>query len=124
MGSPTTGFPPTTPPLLGITDTLTGQTGSIVSTPLFTAKYAGLYEFAIQVHLVSTNNAGTLSCVFAVPSIGTVATLAPSVSTGKDAVSTTITAWMNLGDALTIVATATGLTGTTYNVFVNAQQLL
>jgi hypothetical protein len=123
MGS-SVNFPPITLQQQGTTDTLVGQTGTLGSTAIYTAQVTGMYEINVQVHIVSTNNAGTLSVVFAVPSIGTVLTLAPNIATGKDAISTGLTAWLAKGDQVTAVATATGLTATTYNILVNVGQLL
>lgn len=125
FGMATSGFPPTNNlPLQPTTSgSLLAQNGSVGSTILFTARQAGLYEINVQVHLTATNNVGTLSVVFACPTIGTFLTLAPNIGTGKDAVSPGQVAFMNLGDTITMVATATGLTGTTYNTFVNVGQL-
>lgn len=105
-----------------ISATLKGQTGSAASA---TATFAAstLAIVTVYVHIVSTNNAGTLAMSISCnPPDGSLApatcslAAAPSISLGRDAQGT-FTAYVGAGNTIAWSTSASGLTGTTYDVY-------
>jgi hypothetical protein len=137
MGS---NFPPGTPPV-GLLETysLAGQTAAVTTRTMYTAQVAGLYAVGMCCNIVSTNKAGTIALTLGTAHAGAIA-IATQAGSG------TITAieqdpalggssaidgfvpmtplWMNAGDTVTIAAAVSGLTGTTFNLYVAVQRLL
>lgn len=137
MGTAPQNFPPDR--ILEIGQILTGNklglTASLAQTAFFTAPVSGLYMVSMALQIVTTNGAGTLAAVLATPHAGNVeqgvAPAAPgdaqvaieqdlSPAGPTDGFSAAIPVWMNAGDQIKVTTTASGLTGTTYNIFVVA----
>lgn len=117
--------PPGTPAPLGVTNSFLNQNGSIPTTTIFVAPATGLYAINAATHLLATDGAGTLTVTWnssAVASGPFAAT--PTLSTATDGTTNMRSLWMTAGQTVTIQATAAGVTGTTYNVFVSVIQLL
>lgn len=140
MGTTPTNFPPESALQIGqiITGNALSLTASLAATVFFTAPTTGLYLVAMALRIVATNNAGTLAATMTTPHAGNVAqaltgSAGAAVTAIEKDLSTTATAtdgyaaaiplWMNAGDQIEVATTATGLTGTTYDVFVSAQRL-
>jgi hypothetical protein len=137
MGTAPQNFPPDQSLAIGqlLTGNKLGLTGTLAQTVFFTAPGSGLYLVAMALQIVSTNAAGTLAAVMTTPHAGAIAQgVAPAapgdtqvaieqdLATGgpTDGFSAAIPVWMNTGDQIKVATTASGLTGTTYNIFVTA----
>lgn len=133
-------FPPGVPPV-GYSETfsLTGQTAAVTTKTFYTAPVSGLYMLAMCCNIVTTNKAGSIALTLGTPHAGTVAIATqagsgsitaieqdPALggSTAVDGYSAAVPCWMNAGDVATIAAAVSGLTGTTYNLFLSVTRLL
>lgn len=103
--------------------TLTSQSGSVPSSVLFTAPVTGVYSIGLTTHLVSTNNAGTLTVTYSWGTQGLTVTATPNIATGQDAQAVQ-QIWLNAGQTINVVTVATGLTGTVYHLILSAQRVL
>lgn len=139
MGTVPNNFPPESviPIGAGLTGTALNLTATLATTTFFTAPTPGLYLIAVALHVVVTNGAGTLVATVTMPDGSTVVEttiadttkqyailkdLAPGGG-GTDGFMAAVAMWMDAGDVVRVGAVAAGLTGTTYNVFVNTQRL-
>lgn len=134
MGTAPVNFPPD--PLMPVgsiqTGNLLGLTAAQGLTVMFTAPFSGLYLISAAFQIVSTNGAGTLVSTVTTPTAGTLAAAgtAPAVvkdlttgSGGVDGYMQATPIWLNAGAQVKYSSAASGLTGTTYNVFLAAQRL-
>jgi hypothetical protein len=140
-GTVPNNFPAENIPPIGaiFTGNSLGNTAALASTVFFTAPISGLYLVSMALQVTATNNAGSVAATLTTPHAGTVAqSLSPSSSgtaqtaierdmalgsgTGQDGFSAAIPVWMNVGQQISVACTVSGLTGSTYNVFVVAQR--
>jgi hypothetical protein len=116
-------FPSGLIPPIGVTASLLKLVTTVPTTTMFTATEPGWYLCTPLLHLVSSNGAGTLTgtVTFAnSPSFP----LTPTLGSLQDGSSAARAFWMNAGESITISATATGLTGTVFNLQLSVIQLL
>lgn len=141
MGTAPVNFPADA--ILEVGQLLTGNklnlTASMALTTFFTAPVAGLYMLSMAIRIISTNGAGSLAASFTpsprsgalVVSVAVttdpiipaaiVQDIAPAGPT--DGFCAGVPVWLNAGEVARAQTTASGLTGTTYSVFVVAQRL-
>lgn len=125
MASPPNSFPAGFPIPVGITVILQATNVSIPTTPVFTAAVSGLYLVSLGLGLVSTNGVGSpLAATCSTTRIPILTTGGASPATNQDGAITTRTVWMNKGDQIFQQVTASGLTGTTYQVITNVARML
>jgi hypothetical protein len=117
-------FPTSFLPALGYTRAVSGLNLSLPSLAVFTCQIPGVYVVSGLCHLLSTNGVGTLTMSIAFPHLNTVASTVVLTAGGQDGTFGTRMVWMNAGDAVSFFTTATGLTGTSYQCFVNVFQVL
>jgi hypothetical protein len=139
-GAGGSNFPPGVPPI-GYAETfsLTGQTAALSTKTFYTAPVSGLYLLAMCCNIVTTNKAGSIALTLGTPHAGNIAIATqagsgsitaieqdPALggSTAVDGYSAAVPCWMNAGDTATIAAAVSGLTGTTFNLFLMVQRLL
>lgn len=138
MGTVPNNFPPDASMEIGqlLTGSALNLTATLPPTVFFTAPTRGLYLVSVALHVVATNNAGTLVATVVTPNAGNVlentpVLLTPAAAVVKDLLPSVpvdgymaaIPLWFNQGQTVSVGAVAAGLTGTTYNVFVTAQRV-
>jgi len=138
-GTVPNNYPPSTNMNIGdiLTGSSIGNTAALATAIFFTAPVAGLYMIAAAVRVVTTNGAGTLALTIGTPNAGTITEntpvlLTPAAAIVRNPVLATpangfmagVPIWMNQGQTITGAVAVTGLTGTTYDVYVTAQKLL
>lgn len=133
MGTAPQNFPPDA--VLNVGGVLTGNklglTGSLSSTVFFTAPVSGVYLISAVMQIVSTDAAGSLATTITTPSAGTISLAASGAAKLKDLAPAGPTdgfmlgtpVWMNANQQISAATVATGLTGTTYNLFISALRL-
>jgi hypothetical protein len=104
----------------GQTFALVNQTGSAGPVTVFTAPASGVYSISAQLHLIATNNVGTLTATITPPPSTPPFNNVPSISAGTDGTTRPLPMWLNAGQTVTLTLTATGLTGTTYSIYVTS----
>jgi hypothetical protein len=137
-GTAPANFPPENVVPVGgvITGNKLGLTAALGSTVFFTAPTAGLYLIAAYMQITATNNAGTITTTVLTPAAGNITEptqdgVSKIVAVLKDAAPATPTdgfmagvpLWMNAGQTINASTAVSGLTGTTYNIFVSALRL-
>lgn len=142
MGTVPTNFPPDAGgiPIGGVqTGNALGLTAALAQTVFFTAPAAGLYLVCAYLQVVQTNNAGTIKATITTPATPAIAQgVAPAApgdvqlaieqdillpATATDGFMAAIPVWLGLGQQIKLATVVSGLTGTTYNVFVSALRL-
>jgi hypothetical protein len=119
-------FPPGIPQLTGVTNSILNATAAVSTTVMFTSPITGVWLLGIVVHIVQTDGSGTIAVTGVINNGlgGANLTAAPNLATGADSSSRMQPAWIKEGDSVTIAATVSGLTGTTYDLFVTAIRVL
>lgn len=117
-------FPPALLQTVGGVTSLLNQPGSLPSTVMFTAPDSGVYFGFGYIHLVATDNTGTLTGTLQFGPQAPVIGYSPNIASGQDSATAPRTYYLRKGDQVIITMTATGLTATTYNLFVIMIQLL
>ena len=141
MGTAPGNFPPESQLQIGqvVVGNKLGLTAAMPITTFFTAPISGLYLVAMALQVVQTNGAGSVAATLTTPHAGTIAQgVAPAApgdaqtaieqdlstgSGGVDGYSAAVPLWMNFGDTIRVTTTVSGLTGTTYNVFVSVLRM-
>jgi hypothetical protein len=115
-------FPAPAPGPVGVCPIL--ATGSSFGpTNVFTASVSGLYAVSPCSHIITTNNAGSISLVLATPHISNLQTFSPSLAGGTDSQRPARLAWLNAGESITLTGTFTG-TLTTLQIFISIIRML
>lgn len=119
MGTVPYNFPPEQTMQIGefLTASFLGKTGPFPPTVFFTAPTTGLYQFAVLLHFIASDGAGTMVINFKPPHTNGFNTAAIVPAVDKDNSINSRGTWMNAGDVFTIGVTTTGFGATTFNLY-------
>lgn len=100
-----------------------GNTGAFGSTVFFTAPISGMYQLSWATRITQTDAAGTITTTVTPPHSVSIPGVAAAPATPSDGKGPAAPYWMAAGETVTVTVTVTGLTGTTFDVWVFALRL-
>ncbi len=127
FGTAPANFPPEfNMPTLGppcLVGNLLNQTGAVSSTTFLTLANQGVYLIGWMVQIVSTNAAGSLTFTVSVPGAPNIPGVQAAPATPANGQGPAAAYYCAAGAQITGAVTVSGLTGTTFNLYVYAIRL-
>jgi hypothetical protein len=125
MGTAPNNFPPESVLLPGQIQAgnKLGNTGAFATTVFFTAPTAGWYLLSWAVHIQQTDAAGSITLTVTPPNSVAIPGVQAAPATPSDGKGPAAPYWMAGGATVTAAAAVSGLTGTTYDVWLFAMRL-
>jgi hypothetical protein len=100
-----------------------GNTAAFATTTFFTAPISGWYALGWGVHIDVTDGAGTITLTVTPPSSVAIPGVQAAPATPSDGKGPLAPYYMAAGSVVTAAAAVSGLTGTTFDVYVFAERL-